>query len=683
MLDSFFAGRKIKKLIDEFAIAISAEDESQAFSELIAYGKQAVKLTVESFQNRRLTSQKAQKLLDRLCDDSCLDEFILLIGDPFDEVRRVAKEIIVKRYHKEFLPQLIKQLSEPNFYAQTNATEILVILKDSSCVSPLISLFNHATPDIKRNILKILSSIWDSACKRLVISALYDKAYPVRLFAVRCLSQKKDSESVQPLIKKLDEGDAQVNKLVIEALATIGDKQAALTVIKYLQSDDLLLRQTATDCLIALDNPEIVPGIIDLMKSDDVNIRRCGVEVLNNLKDSRTSEILLHAIKDADWWVRQIATDALAEIKGEAVIKGFVAMLEDTDERVRRCAVEFFNVVPTPFAFSSLLKLLDDPDWWVKQKAVIALGKLKDEKAIDPLLAMIHDREVSWVVPSALADIGGQTVEVSLRDLLSFSEKHIRKEAIKAITRMNTASAVSDLMKCLADQDEEVRIEAIASLKLLTGKVYKEVVVSPANASLSDINQYGPKPHSDTLTEAILVLDVCGSTEKVSRYGDKYFLELMQRITQIVIPVAKKEKVQFVKSTGDGFLMTFPGVNQAVLFSRQVLKEIDKNNASADEHDKIDLRFAVNFGETKVDAQCDRLGVAVSMTFRLDGVHPEGLISIDDGMTPEEMPTKNRILLSENAEQELHGNLEIKRLPVGFFELKGIPGLHRIFAVIP
>jgi len=149
----------------------------------------------------------------------------------------------------------------------------------------------------------------------------------------------------------------------------------------------------------------------------------------------------------------------------------------------------------------------------------------------------------------------------------------------------------------------------------------------------------------------------------------------------VVTPIAQREKYQFIKGTGDGFLITFPKASNSVHFAIDVLKTISKYNAKAEKEKKVDLRFAINLGETKINENGDRLGVATNMAFRVEGVKPEDLIFIEKGLKKEEMPRKNWIFVTENVEKEVKNMEEIRIRIVGLFELKGITGLHKIYQI--
>ena len=295
------------------------------------------------------------------------------------------------------------------------------------------------------------------------------------------------------------------------------------------------------------------------------------------------------------------------------------------------------------------------------------------------LAEMIDDQEVKGVVPSVLAEIGGKEVLGPLKEFFLDHQKQVRIETIKAFGKLKAMDAVPDLKACLNDPEEEVRNEAVRTLKELTGKAFKPEK-GPMPGQVSQVAQSSVRAEEGAiLTEAILVLDLCNSTDIAARYGDNFALNLMKIVTDTVTPIAKRERYQFMKNTGDGFLITFPKAINSVRFGLDVLKEMNTYNAKADKTGKINLRFAINLGETKMNEKGDRMGIAVNMTFRVEGVDPEGIVPIENGMEKENIPLDNLIFITENVEKEIQTTEGIKTQVIGLFELKGITGLHKIF----
>jgi HEAT repeat protein/class 3 adenylate cyclase len=677
-----FESFKIKKLFSKLMEAKNSDERAAFVKEIVGYGKVAFPYVLDAFRKRELTSINGREIMEALCDDSSMDDVIALMGEPYDEIRLIAKELIVGRWKTKAVPSLVKSLKSANTYLKNGAVELLCNLKNQTCVPDLVALFNDADEELKKNLIRIIGDTGGPAAAKLVMSALNDSSWSVRLWAVKMLGKMKDPLSVDPLLEKLQENEPQIKKYALDTLGLIGDKRAARGMILLIKDPDMIVRQKATDNLIKIADSDVVMDIISLMRDTDVNVRRCAVEVLNNIKDPRTADVLINSMKDSDWWVRQIATDALSEIKGKNIQRVFLAMLKNKDEHLRRCAVEFFNKVPDEAAFEPLVEVLGDEDWWVREKTISALGRLKDKRAIPHLAKMINDEDNKWIVPEALAEIGGSEVIDPLMEFLSDESNRVRIAAISALGKLKDKDTLPYIKELLNDPDEEVRNEASKVLKDLTGKVFKTGTGQPGETSTATASAMIPTklPEGSILTEAVFVVDLCNSTDIANKYGDQFALDLTKTFTNIVLPIAKRERFQFRKSTGDGFLLTFAKVESAVRTAFDILSETAKHNAKADEAHTIKLRFAINFGETRIDAKSDRLGGATNMTFRVEGVKPGDLIPVEGGIQDKStMPLVNRVFVTETAVDEALKVEGVTSRLLGLFELKGITGLHKVF----
>ncbi len=674
-----FEGRKIKKLLSELIKSYNESDSLRIMEELSEFGKTAMPIVVRSIRSRELNSVKGMKLVEKILNEYDISDLLPLTADEFDIVRGLAKKITVTKWKEEAIPKLLENLQHKDAFIRASATEILTEMRNQSTVLKLVSLFNENDIELKKNIIKILSATGGQVATKLLITALKEKDRSIRFQAVRGLSKMKDPSSVEPIIEILNDDDVQIKKCALDTLWAIGDSQAAIAIVPHLNDKDLLVRQKAVDCIIKIGDSSIVSQIYHLLKDPDVNVRRCTVEILNNLNDPRTGEELIKVMKDSDWWVRQRATDALAELKGSNVVKYIIVMLNESDEAMRRCAVEFFNKVSDPSSFEPLVQALKDDDWWVREKAITALGKLKDPRALEPLMSMMGDEEIKWVLPSAFADIGGEKAIEEIGKLLKDSQKLVRLESLKAIEKLKELSLVDDIKDLLNDCDDEVCNAAIKVLKEVTGKTFQPEEESPKATQPLDKMMGSVFPEGSILTEAIVVVDLCNSTGIANKYGDQFALNLTKILTDAVRSIIDKEGFQFMKSTGDGFLITFTTIEIAIRFSLTLTNIIGKYNQTADKRSVIDLRFAINLGETRIDAKGDRLGVAVNMTFRVEGVKPDDMIEIEGGIKKEQMPVVNRILVTENVAEEVRKYNNISVTLLGLFELKGITGLHRVF----
>lgn len=185
-----------------------------------------------------------------------------------------------------------------------------------------------------------------------------------------------------------------------------------------------------------------------------------------------------------------------------------------------------------------------------------------------------------------------------------------------------------------------------------------------------------------TLIEAVLVLDLCDSTTIANRYGDAFALRLKEALRGLVRPIFNEAGVSFLKGTGDGFLATFPDLAGAVGASVRILHQKGTALPKASDGTPPMLRFGMNFGQTHVDSDGDRQGDTVNMAFRLEGAGSSGMHETQGGLLKDTLPTRDRIFISEHAHGELERLGGVPCRLVGFFDLKGIAGRHRVYEVL-
>ncbi|HYL81659.1 MAG TPA: hypothetical protein VEU07_12645, partial [Candidatus Acidoferrum sp.] len=69
------------------------------------------------------------------------------------------------------------------------------------------------------------------------------------------------------------------------------------------------------------------------------------------------------------------------------------------------------------------------------------------------------------------------------------------------------------------------------------------------------------------------------------------------------------------------------------------------------------------------------------MAFRLEGAGVSGFHETHGGILKDTLPLRDRIFLSEHAHEELQKFGKHPTRLVGFFDLKGIAGRHRVYEV--
>lgn len=180
---------------------------------------------------------------------------------------------------------------------------------------------------------------------------------------------------------------------------------------------------------------------IDLLKDPDWVVRREAAITLGEMGDERCAEPLCRALYDGDWQVREVAIDALGQVGSPAVDK--------------------------------LIKLLRD--WDVRRYALAALGKIRDERVLDPLMQYLRNEEFKDHAANALVELGQPAVP-RLIEALKDKDENVRKQAVVALGRIKQAEAIDPLIGMLADKDWYTRLTAAAALEAIGDERGREAI---------------------------------------------------------------------------------------------------------------------------------------------------------------------------------------------------------------
>jgi class 3 adenylate cyclase len=195
----------------------------------------------------------------------------------------------------------------------------------------------------------------------------------------------------------------------------------------------------------------------------------------------------------------------------------------------------------------------------------------------------------------------------------------------------------------------------------------------------------------EVVTEAIVVVDLVESTATSNLFG-WYAVgrQLMRELRALLMAVGQPRGLRFVKSTGDGYLVTFGDLSaaenaavHAVDASFDLLKLLESRNRRVSEERALNLRIAVHLGEVDV-VENDREGPHVSFTFRLESISRASLTSALNPIAPEDLPLRNYVLCSEEVAGILTRRAEQwTAVSIGLFKLKGFPGWREVFQLRP
>jgi len=247
---------------------------------------------------------------------------------------------------------------------------------------------------------------------------------------IKKLTKKRN---LQGLIHALHHKDPKIQYDAAEALGEIGDIQAIKPLITALTQNELSgVRWKAAEALSKIGVPA-VDALIGALRHSDDDVRWKAAIALGEIGDRRAIGPLISLLCDEDRFVKSRAAYALGLI-GEPAVEPLICALREGDGNLR---------------------------WG----AAIALGKIRDLRAIEPLIRALADKYENVRAESAMsiAAIGKPALEPLLR-FLRDSDRSIRIEVVTALGELKDTDAIRPLMQILDTADEDERVEIADAL---------------------------------------------------------------------------------------------------------------------------------------------------------------------------------------------------------------------------
>jgi HEAT repeat protein len=209
----------------------------------------------------------------------------------------------------------------------------------------------------------------------------------------------------------------------------------------------------------------MVPLVVELALFDRFNPAGLLGPDVKKLKGRGDITGLARLLEHKDPLVQYEAAEALGDLRDEKAVAPLITALKrDEFSGVRWKAAEALSKMGNP-AVEPLIATLKHPDEDVRWKAAIALGEIGNPNAIEPLIHLLSDddRFVRSRAAHALSMIGEQAV-FPLIHALKKGDAGVRWGAALALGKIKKPLAVEPLIFALADNEAMVRAEAASAL---------------------------------------------------------------------------------------------------------------------------------------------------------------------------------------------------------------------------
>jgi adenylate cyclase len=163
---------------------------------------------------------------------------------------------------------------------------------------------------------------------------------------------------------------------------------------------------------------------------------------------------------------------------------------------------------------------------------------------------------------------------------------------------------------------------------------------------------------------AILAADVVGYSRLTGADEDRILARLRALRSDLIDPTIAVHNGRVVKRTGDGGIVEFRSVVDAVRCAIEVQNGMVERNAGVPEDRRIVFRIGIHIGDVVEESDGDLMGDGVNIAARLEGVAKPGAIC-----------------LSEDAYRQVKARLNMNVRELGATQLKNIADPINVYAL--
>jgi twitching motility protein PilT len=229
------------------------------------------------------------------------------------------------------------------------------------------------------------------------------------------LATKAPDEAVDLFVEELPRVDYDTQQHLITALTTTAASRAA----------------------------DFADRILPLLASSDARNRSAALKILLGMADrSGVVRRTLVFAKTLAGWARDRALESMTAF-GDDLVEPAIELLDDEDEEIRALAIFVASLFEDARVVPALISRLQDQDWWIRISTADSLGRLGDERAVEPLIAALTDKDVRWAAVEALGRLADPRSLKPLAELLRDRDADVRIEVLLALRKFDHPGVLS------------------------------------------------------------------------------------------------------------------------------------------------------------------------------------------------------------------------------------------------
>ncbi len=440
------------------------------------------------------------------CRDLKPEELIPLLESDEPTVRSFAEVQVKERLDARGLDAMIRGLDGKTTRTQSLILHTVLRAKPDLAAKSVQGLVLTGDRSLSRMAMEALSSLPDHLIGAEFTKFLgHDKAEIRRMALMKVMDSpalKADPAVRRAFIAMADDDDERIRTAILGALVELEPGEAVRLALQRIKDPSIAIQQKAVQVLSEALNrigqsTEAEDQLLDLLTDGSEAVRNGVLDIIIKRPDrGRLLRKLLLFCKGLMGWMRDRTLDSLRRYSRE-LMTPVLELMNDPDEDVRSMALLLGSTLEAREAVPHIIRLLQDDDWWVRMIAAETLGKIRDERAVGPLIAAMADTDSAMACIEALSRIGHADALIPICEALSRPEAEIRVEALDALRKMRDPRVAPVLEACISqDPSRAVRSRAELALEAITGGHSAPSVTGsfavPAELRGRDVENLGP-----------------------------------------------------------------------------------------------------------------------------------------------------------------------------------------------
>ncbi|MCA9079193.1 MAG: HEAT repeat domain-containing protein [Planctomycetaceae bacterium] len=391
-------------------------------------------------------------------------------GDP----RVVLPLLFAADVHERHKPAIHAALVEMQGVAGNELCRIVTHSEDQPLlrtIAELLGRFSGGCPvkafskllksdhdEVRENAAASMAKLADGNAVKMLSNRMKDRNEKVRALLARAFGRCDTEEAISRLMKCVEDPSPLVRREVLHTLGASGKTVALPAVRRRIDDPDNLCRIAAAEALGRLGDPQGLTLLLNQLReqplSSEEGLAVPIAQAIGRMQDPRGTVPLLNLLTTSDVNLKVQIAAALGAMQQRVARESLERLLtHDPSERVRAAAAQALGCLGDSEARPAIERALRDATN-VRVQAIAALVKLKGRAAesVETLAPMLHvDHKPA-----------------------------VRRQALQSLTELGSEHAIPVILPLLADADEDLREQALVTLRQLGEKRAEEALLKAA-----------------------------------------------------------------------------------------------------------------------------------------------------------------------------------------------------------